>query len=93
MKHTVNFFKWSKAGLNIGFTFSYSGSITKVKGPRLTVARTPMKDHQTKRIELPNQEKIRKFKEKESYKALEANIIKQAEMIEKLKKQNLRQKE
>ena len=43
-------------------------------------------------IELPNQEKIRKFEAKETYKyqgILEADTIKQAEMKEKIKKEFL----
>ena len=47
----------------------------------------------TKQIELPNQERIRMLGEKETYKylrILEANTIKQVEMKEKIKKENLR---
>ena len=47
------------------------------------------KRHRTERMELPNQEKIRILGEKETYKyleILEADIIKQVETKEKIKK-------
>ena len=51
------------------------------------------KRHMTEGMELPNQEKIRTHGEKEVYKylgILEADIIKQVEMKEKIKKEYLR---
>ena len=49
--------------------------------------------HMTERTELPNQEKIRTLREKETYKylgILEADTIKQVEIKEKIKKEYLR---
>ena len=46
--------------------------------------------HMTERTELPNQDKIKTLREKETYKylrILEADIIKQVEMKEKIKKE------
>ena len=51
------------------------------------------KRHLTDRMELPNQDKIRTLREKETYKylsILEADTIKQVEMKEKIKKEYLR---
>ena len=51
------------------------------------------KRYMTKGMELPNQEKIRTLEEKETYKyleILEADIIKQEEMKEKIKKEYLK---
>ena len=51
------------------------------------------KRHLTSEMELPNQDKIRTFGEKEAYKylgILEADTIKQVEMKEKIKKEYLR---
>ena len=51
------------------------------------------KRHLTDRIDLPNQDKITTLGEKETYKysgILEADIIKQEEMKEKIKKEYLR---
>ena len=51
------------------------------------------KRHLTDGMELPNQDKIRTLREKETYKylgILEADTIKQVEMKEKIKKEYLR---
>ena len=51
------------------------------------------KQHLTSRMELPNQDKIRMLREKDTYKylgILEADTIKQVEMKEKIKKEYLR---
>ena len=48
------------------------------------------KRHMTERVELLNQDKIRTLGEKETYKCLEADIIKQVEMKEKFLKDSLR---
>ena len=51
------------------------------------------KRHLTNRMELPNQDKIRMLREKETYKylgILEADTIKQVEMKDKIKKEYLR---
>ena len=54
------------------------------------------KPQMTKRIELPNQEKIRTFREKEIYKylgVLEADTMKHAEMKEKIKEEYFKERE